>query len=81
MENKELTVNINGNDYKVSDLENEEQRLVSQLHDIEAQLSQIEFKHEQVSASKLFFSDKLVNSVKAREESASKDDSTEKSES
>ncbi len=81
MENKELTVNINGNDYKVSDLENEEQRLVSQLHDIEAQLSQIEFKHEQVSASKVFFSDKLVNSVKAREESASKDDSTEKSES
>ena len=81
MENKELTANINGNDYKVSDLENEEQRLVSQLHDIEAQLSQIEFKHEQVSASKVFFSDKLVNSVKAREESASKDDSTEKSES
>tara|TARA_B100001057_G_scaffold499286_1_gene609382 strand:- start:217 stop:462 length:246 start_codon:yes stop_codon:yes gene_type:complete len=81
MENKELTVNINGNDYKVSDLENEEQRLVSQLHDIETQLSQIEFKHEQVAASKVFFSDKLVNSVKEREESASKDDSAEKSES
>jgi len=72
MENKEMTVNINGKEYKVSDLQNEEQRLVSQLHDIESQLSQIEFKHEQVSASKLFFSDKLINSVREREEESSK---------
>ena len=71
MENKEMTVNINGTEYKISDLQNEEQRLVSQLHDIESQLSQIEFKHEQVSASKLFFSDKLINSVREREEESS----------
>ena len=72
MENKEMTVNINGTEYKISDLQSEEQRLVSQLHDIESQLSQIEFKHEQVSASKLFFSDKLINSVREREEESSK---------
>ena len=72
MENKEMTVNINGTEYKISDLQTEEQRLVSQLHDIESQLSQIEFKHEQVSASKLFFSDKLINSVREREEESSK---------
>ena len=82
MENKEMTVTIDGNEYKISDLESDEQRLVSQLHDIESQLSQIEFRHEQVSASKLFFSDKLVNSVKERTESAKTENSEEvKSES
>jgi len=78
MENKDMTVNINGTEYKISDLQNEEQRLVSQLHDIESQLSQIEFKHEQVSASKLFFSDKLINSVREREEESSKAAASEK---
>ena len=82
MENKEMTVTIDGNEYKISDLESDEQRLVSQLHDIESQLSQIEFRHEQVSASKLFFSDKLVNSVKERTESSKTENSEEvKSES
>lgn len=72
----EMSVTINGKDYLVSDLEQDEQRIVSQLHDIEAQLGQIEFKHEQMSASKLFFSDKLIDMVKNRENS-SQDESSE----
>ena len=78
-EKDEFTINVNGTDHKLSDLEQEDQLVVAQLQDLEAQLSQLGFRSNQLNASKQFFSDKLVESLskKSVDDAAPAKDSSE----
>lgn len=64
MSQDDFTITIEGNEYKFSDLEAENKGLVTHIRDLEAQLEQVNFKFEQINASKLFFSDKLIQNLK-----------------
>lgn len=56
---KDLEFNLNGKDYKFSDLTKDQQEIVLQLHDIEDQLSHVEFKHRQLVGAKTHFTSDL----------------------
>ena len=79
MSQEEFTITVDGKDYKVSDLENEDQQLVAHLRDLDNQLSQVNFKFEQLSASKAFFSDKLVSSLSQKNSSEASSDTAAES--
>ena len=63
-EQNDFTITVDGKDYKFDDLEAENKGLVAHIRDLEAQLEQVNFKFEQINASKLFFSDKLIQNLK-----------------
>ncbi len=69
-EQNDFTITVDGKDYKFDDLEAENKGLVAHIRDLEAQLEQVNFKFEQINASKIFFSDKLVQNLKQPESSA-----------
>jgi uncharacterized protein (DUF342 family) len=63
-EENDFMVTIDGSDYKFSQLSNDDKMLVSHIRDLEAQVEQLNFRFEQLSASKSFFADKLVASIR-----------------
>jgi hypothetical protein len=71
---QDFTITIEGKQYKYADLEPENKGLVRHIRDLEAQLDQVNFKFEQVNASKLFFSEKLIQNLKQATPDASVDD-------
>ena len=79
-EQKDFTITVDGNEFKFDDLEAENKALVGHIRDLESQLEQVNFKFEQINASKLFFSDKLIQSLKQPAEEASEAPAEEASE-
>lgn len=79
-EQNDFTITVNDKDFKFNDLSDENKALVAHIRDLEGQLSQVGFRHEQLSASKNFFSDKLVASLSESKEEASAEASAEASE-
>lgn len=76
----DFTVTIEGSDYKFSDLTDDNKVLVNHIRDLDAQVEQLNFRFEQLNASKNFFSDKLVWSLnQAKTQAESKSDSEESS--
>ena len=67
---EDFTVSVDGSEYKVSELDGEDQRTVAHLRDLESQQSQLAFRHDQLSAAKKSFSDQLVESIKAKKKLA-----------
>ena len=63
-EENDFMVTVDGSEYKFSELKDENMILVNQIRDIDMQVDQLNFKYEQLTASKTFFSDKLVASLK-----------------
>lgn len=78
-EEQDFTITIDGTKYKFSELESDNQSLVRHIRDLEVQLEQVNFKYEQVHASKLFFSDKLVQNLKQTPKTESPAESTQDS--
>ena len=75
MAEEDFTVTVDGLDYKVGDLESDDQQVVAHLRDLDNQLGQVNFRFEQLSAAKAAFSDKLVASLsqkRAEKEEAEK---------
>jgi septum formation inhibitor MinC len=70
-EQNDFTITVNDKDFKFNDLSDENKALVAHIRDLEGQLNQVGFRHEQLSASKNFFSDKLVASLSESKEEAS----------
>ena len=69
-EENDFTVTVDGTAHKFNDLNDENKLLVSHIRDLDSQVEQLNFRYEQLSASKSFFSDKLVQSLKASAEDA-----------
>ena len=69
-EENDFTVTVDGTEHKFNDLNDENKLLVSHLRDLDSQIEQLNFRYEQLTASKSFFSDKLVQSLKAPAEDA-----------
>ena len=76
-EQNDFTITVNDKDFKFSDLSGENKQLVAHIRDLESQIGQVGFRHEQLTASKTFFTDKLVaelsESVEAKSEEAKSD--------
>ena len=79
MENQEndFMLTVDGKDHKFSELSNDNKLLVSHIRDLEGQIEQINFRYEQLNASKTFFSDKLVVSLREEQNSAESAESAE----
>ena len=69
-EENDFTVTVDGTEHQFSELSDEKKLLVSHIRDLESQVDQLNFRYEQLNASKSFFSDKLVQSLKASAEDA-----------
>ena len=70
-EENDFTVTVDGTEHKFSDLSDENKLLVSHIRDLDAQVDQLNFRFEQLNASKSFFSDKLVASLSTKASEAS----------
>lgn len=79
MAEEEFTITVDGNDHKFSDLQSEDQQVVAHLKDLDNQLAQLNFRQDQLNASKAFFSDQLVASLSKKDKPA--EDQSDKSES
>jgi phage shock protein A len=75
-EQNDFTITVNDKDFKFNDLNDENKQLVAHIRDLESQLGQVGFRHEQLNASKTFFTDKLVSAL-----SESKEESKDEAES
>ena len=64
----DFTITIEDTEYKFSELSNENKATVMQLRDLEGQMRELNFKFEQLNASKTFFSQNLIANVKATKE-------------
>ena len=64
----DFTITIEGQEHKFSELSDENKQLVSHVKDLENQIDQLNFRYEQLSASKLFFSDKLIESINEKKD-------------
>ena len=64
---KNLTFNLNGKEYKYSECTDEQKQIVHQLNDLENQLSDLDFKYNQVNAAKTQFTDMLVKSYEEKD--------------
>jgi seryl-tRNA synthetase len=78
----DFTLTIEGTEYKFSELTDDNKVLVNHIRDLDQQVEQINFRFEQLNASKNFFSDKLVWSLnQAKNQADSKADSEKSSNS
>lgn len=75
---EDLGFHLNGKDYAYDTLNDEQKQIVHQLKDIQYQLSEIEFKHTQMSAAKQHFTDMLVNSIENPDKESKSEDTTKK---
>lgn len=77
---KDFGFTLNGKEYKYNDCTEEEQVLVQQLNDLQNQIGELEFKHNQVSGAKNHFTDLLVKSIESKD-SKKEEESKETAES
>lgn len=61
----DFTITIEDTEYKFSELSDENKNTVMHIRDIESQMQQLNFKFDQLNASKTFFSQNLIANVKA----------------
>jgi hypothetical protein len=64
----DFTITIEDTEYKFSELSDENKASVMQIRDLEGQMQQLNFKFEQLNASKTFFSQNLIANIKATKE-------------
>lgn len=76
-EQNDFTITVDGKEYKFGELDAENKALVGHIRDLESQLEQVNFKFEQINASKLFFSDKLIQNLKQPAEQATASESSD----
>ena len=67
-EENDFTVSVDGIDHKYSDLKDSSKQLVNHVRDLEVQIEQLNFRFEQLNASKTFFSNQLVASLSEKSE-------------
>lgn len=60
-------VNINGNDYNISDLTDEQRYFVNQVADIRSQQAQLKFKLDQFVVAENSFAQMLTDSLEPKE--------------
>ena len=72
---QDLSFSLNGKDYKYSDCTDEQKQIVQQLNDLQGQLTELDFKFNQLSAAKVHFTDML--SEKLKEDSSKKEEKSE----
>lgn len=60
-------VNINGNDYNISDLTDEQRYFVNQVADIRSQQAQLKFKLDQLVVAENSFAQMLTDSLEPKE--------------
>ena len=70
----DFTITIDDTEHKFSELSDENKATVMQIRDLEGQMQQLNFKFEQLNASKTFFSQNLIENIK----SSAKQDESEK---
>lgn len=63
----DFTITIEDTEHKFSELSDENKAIVMQIRDLEGQMQQLNFKFEQLNASKTFFSQNLIQNVKSSE--------------
>lgn len=63
----DFTITIEDTEHKFSELSDENKAIVMQIRDLEGQMQQLNFKFEQLNASKTFFSQNLIHNVKSSE--------------
>lgn len=73
----DFTITIEDIEHKFSELSDENKATVMQIRDLEGQIQQLNFKFEQLNASKTFFSQNLIENIKS---SAKQDESEQISE-
>jgi hypothetical protein len=78
---QDFSFNLNGKDYKYSERTDDEKVLVQQLNDIQNQLGELEFKHNQIQGSKEHFTSLLIKSVESADGKKTEETSAESSES
>lgn len=61
----DFVITIEDTEYKFSELSDENKAIVMQIRDLDGQMQQLNFKFEQLNASKTFFSQSLIQSVNA----------------
>jgi len=81
MAEEEFTITVADKEYKLSDLGEEEQQIVAHLRDLDSQLAQVNFRFEQLNASKAFFSDRLVGSLSDNKSESADSDNEDKNSS
>ena len=69
----DFTITIEDTEYKFSELSDENKNTVMHIRDIESQMQQLNFKFDQLNASKTFFSQNLIANVKATKEKEEKE--------
>ena len=77
MAETDFTITVDGNEFKFDDLAPENKGLVQHIRDLEGQIEQVNFKFEQINASKLFFSDKLIQNLKQSASEAPAEEASE----
>lgn len=75
-----LSFSLDGKEYKYDSLTDDQKSLVHQLDDIQRQLSDLEFKHTQVSVARQSFTDMLSKSLKEESSEEAETKSETKSE-
>ena len=78
---QDYSFSLNGKDYKYSERTDEEKVLVQQLNDIQNQLGELEFKHNQIQGSKEHFTSLLIKSVESADDKKAEEKPAETSES
>jgi hypothetical protein len=63
----DFTITIEDTEHKFSELSDENKAIVMQIRDLEGQMQQLNFKFEQLNASKTFFSQNLIENIKSSE--------------
>lgn len=63
----DFVITIEDKEHKFSELSDENKAIVMQIRDLEGQMQQLNFKFEQLNASKTFFSQNLIQNVKSSE--------------
>ena len=63
----DFTITIDDTEHKFSELSDENKATVMQIRDLEGQMQQLNFKFEQLNASKTFFSQSLIENIKSTE--------------
>ena len=72
-EENDFTVTVDGVDHKYSELNDGARQLVNHVRDLDGQIEQLNYRFEQLNASKTFFSNQLVASLQAPAEASSEE--------
>jgi len=67
MADEDFTITVDNKEYKVNDLDDDNRQVVAHLRDLERQMQEVNFRFEQLNASKAFFSERLITSIRDSE--------------